>query len=130
MVRGYPHTIPSTGSNNGRGTDCPRRGNERNSNDTNGTAGASTPGGQRPPSRNPTPRASSDDDRLGGEARSARIVKRKLKQQGVKVSLMAASEITRLANAHLQRNAAELLRAAEASGAVERLMREAPKSAG
>jgi hypothetical protein len=25
-----------------------------------------------PPSRNPTPRASSDDDRLGGEARSAR----------------------------------------------------------
>ena len=58
------------------------------------------------------------------------IVKRKLKQQGVKVSLMAASEITRLANAHLQRNAAELLRAAEASGAVERLMREAPKSAG
>jgi hypothetical protein len=57
------------------------------------------------------------------------IVKRKLKQQGVKVSLMAASEITRLANAHLQRNAAELLRAAEASGAVQRLMREAPKSA-
>jgi DNA helicase TIP49 (TBP-interacting protein) len=57
------------------------------------------------------------------------IVKRKLKQQGVKVSLMAASEITRLANAHLQRNAAELLRA-EASGAVQRLMREAPKSAG
>ena len=66
---------------------------------------------------------------MGGEARSARIVKRKLKQQGVKVSLMA-SEITRLANAHLQRNAAELLRAAEASGAVQRLMREAPKSAG
>ena len=58
------------------------------------------------------------------------IVKSKLKQQGVKVSLMAASEITRLANAHLQRNAAELLRAAEASGAVQRLMREAPKSAG
>ena len=30
------------------------------------------------------------------------IVKSKLKQQGVKVSLMAASEITRLANAHLR----------------------------
>ena len=116
MVRGYPHTIPSTGSSNGRGTDCPRRGNERNSNDTNGTARASTPGGQRPPSRNPTPRASSDDDRLGGEAEAREIVKRKLKQQGLKVSLMAASEITRLANAHLQRNAAELLRAAEALG--------------
>ena len=40
MVRGYPHIIPSTGSSNGRGTGCPRRGNERNSNDTNGTARA------------------------------------------------------------------------------------------
>ena len=41
-------------------------------NDPNGTARASAPGGQRPRSRNATPRASSDDDRVGGEARSAR----------------------------------------------------------
>jgi hypothetical protein len=49
------------------------------------------------------------------------IVKKKLKAQGVKVSLMAASEITRLANAHLRAHAAELLAKAEASGAVQNL---------
>jgi hypothetical protein len=49
------------------------------------------------------------------------IVKRKLKAQGVKVSLMAASEITRLAHAHLRQHAAELLAQAEASGVVQNL---------
>jgi hypothetical protein len=49
------------------------------------------------------------------------IVKRKLKAQGVKVSLMSASAITRLANAHLRAHAAELLAQAEASGAVQNL---------
>jgi hypothetical protein len=49
------------------------------------------------------------------------LVKRRLKAQGVKVSLMSASEITRLANAHLRRNAVELLAAAEASGVVRQL---------
>ena len=47
------------------------------------------------------------------------IVKRKLKAQGVKVSLLSASTITRLAKEHLRRHAAELLAAAEASGAVQ-----------
>lgn len=57
------------------------------------------------------------------EARQAVI--RKLKQEGkVRVSLMSASAITQLAKAHLQRNAEELLRQAEASGAVQRLRRE------
>ena len=51
------------------------------------------------------------------------IIQKKLKAQGVKVSLMAASEITRLANAHLRAHAKELLAAAEASGAVQRLVR-------
>ena len=51
-------------------------------------------------------------------------VKKKLKAQGVKVSLLSAVTITQLANAHLRRNAAELLAAAEASGAVQRLLRE------
>jgi uncharacterized protein (DUF1800 family) len=46
-------------------------------------------------------------------------VKRKLKAQGVKVSLMARAEITRLANAHLRAHAAELLAQAEASGVVQ-----------
>jgi hypothetical protein len=49
------------------------------------------------------------------------IVKRKLKAQGVKVSLLSAVTIAQLANAHLRRNAAELLAAAEASGAVQNL---------
>jgi phosphoserine phosphatase len=49
------------------------------------------------------------------------IVKRRLKAQGVKVSLVSASTITQLANAHLRRHAAELLAAAEASGAVQNL---------
>jgi hypothetical protein len=49
------------------------------------------------------------------------IVKWKLKAQGVKVSLLSAVTITQLANAHLRRNAAELLAAAEASGAVQNL---------
>jgi hypothetical protein len=58
------------------------------------------------------------------------IVKKKLKAQGVKVSLLAASQITRLAMAHLRAHQEELLRAAEASGAVQRLVREeAAKSA-
>jgi hypothetical protein len=48
-------------------------------------------------------------------------VKRKLKAQGVKVSLMARAEITRLANAHLRAHAAELLAQAEASGVVQNL---------
>jgi hypothetical protein len=49
------------------------------------------------------------------------IIKKKLKAQGVKVSLMAASQISSLANAHLRAHAAELLAAAEASGAVQNL---------
>ena len=49
------------------------------------------------------------------------IVKRKLKAQGVKLSLTSAMTITQLANAHLRRHAAELLAAAEASGAVRNL---------
>jgi hypothetical protein len=49
------------------------------------------------------------------------IVKHKLKAQGVKVSLVSASTITQLAHAHLRRHAAELLREAEASGAVQNL---------
>ena len=48
-------------------------------------------------------------------------VKRRLKAQGVKVSLMSAMKITQLAEAHLRRHAAELLRAAEASGACAEL---------
>jgi hypothetical protein len=48
-------------------------------------------------------------------------VKRKLKAQAVKVSLMARAEITRLANAHLRAHAAELLAQAEASGVVQNL---------
>ena len=52
------------------------------------------------------------------------IIKKKLKAQGVKVSLMAASEITRLAHAHLRAHSAELLAAAEASGVVQRLREE------
>jgi hypothetical protein len=47
--------------------------------------------------------------------------RRKLKAQGVKVSLLGASTITRLAQEHLRRHAAELLAAAEASGAVQNL---------
>ena len=50
------------------------------------------------------------------------IVRRKLKAQGVKVSLMAASQITRLANEHLRQHSAELLAQAERSGAVQRLL--------
>ena len=53
--------------------------------------------------------------------REAREIVKKNKAQGVKVSLMAASEITRLANAHLRAHAAELLAKAEASGAVQNL---------
>ena len=49
------------------------------------------------------------------------IVKRRLKAQGVKVSLVSASTITQLAHAHLRRHAAELLAAAEASGVVQQL---------
>jgi hypothetical protein len=49
------------------------------------------------------------------------IVKRKLKAQGVKVSLLSASTITQHANEYLRRHAAELLAAAEASGAVQKL---------
>jgi hypothetical protein len=47
---------------------------------------------------------------------------RKIKADGkVKVSLMAASEITRQANAYLREHAAELLAQAEASGTVQKL---------
>jgi hypothetical protein len=54
------------------------------------------------------------------QARQAVI--RRLKAEGrVRVSLMSRVEITRLAQAHLRANAAELLRAAEASGAVQNL---------
>jgi hypothetical protein len=49
------------------------------------------------------------------------IVKRQLKAQGVKVSLLSASTITQHANEYLRRHAAELLAAAEASGAVQKL---------
>jgi len=52
------------------------------------------------------------------------IVKRKLKAQGKRVSLMAAAEISRLANEHLRAHGAELLAQAEASGVVQRLMRD------
>ena len=100
MVRGYPHTIPSTGSSNGRGTDCPRRGNERNSNDTNGTARASTPGGQEGNVHHlETQLRARVQMMIAWEARreARESSSAKLKQQGVKVSLMAASEITRLA---------------------------------
>ena len=51
------------------------------------------------------------------QARQAVI--RRIKAEGkVRVSLMSASEITHLANAHLREHAAELLAQAEASGAV------------
>jgi hypothetical protein len=54
------------------------------------------------------------------EARQAVILH--IKREGkAKVSLMAASEITRLANAHLREHTAELLAQAEASGAVQNL---------
>ena len=47
---------------------------------------------------------------------------RRIKAEGkVKVSLMSASQISSLANAHLRAHAAELLAAAEASGAVQNL---------
>jgi hypothetical protein len=49
------------------------------------------------------------------------IVKRKLKVEGVKVSLLSASTITRLAQEHLRQHAAELLAQAEASGVVQKL---------
>ena len=47
-------------------------------------------------------------------------VKRKLRAEGTKPWLRTVSEINRLANAHLQANAATLLAAAEASGTHER----------
>ena len=54
------------------------------------------------------------------QARQAVI--RQIKMEGkAKVSLMPRAEITRLANEHLRRNAAELLAQAEASGAVQNL---------
>ena len=49
------------------------------------------------------------------------IVKRELKAEGVKVSLLSASTITRLAQEHLRQHAAELLAQAEASGGVQKL---------
>jgi hypothetical protein len=57
------------------------------------------------------------------QARQAVI--RRIKAEGkVRVSLMSASEITHLANAHLREHAAELLAQAEASGAVRNLRLE------
>jgi hypothetical protein len=53
------------------------------------------------------------------EAREA--VKRKLRAEGHRPTLMSASEINTLANAHLRANAAELLAKAEASGMVQNL---------
>jgi hypothetical protein len=53
------------------------------------------------------------------------IVKRKLKSEGVKVSLLSASTITRLAQEHLRQHAAELFAQAEASGVVQRLITQA-----
>jgi hypothetical protein len=54
------------------------------------------------------------------QARQAVI--RRIKAEGkAKVSLMATSEITRLANAYFKAHTAELLAAAEASGAVRNL---------
>jgi hypothetical protein len=53
------------------------------------------------------------------EARKAVI--RQLKAEGHKPTLMSASGITSLADAHLRANAATLLAAAEASGAVRNL---------
>jgi hypothetical protein len=53
------------------------------------------------------------------EARQAVI--RKLKAEGVRVSLMSASEITQVADAHLREHAAELLAKAEASRVVHNL---------
>jgi hypothetical protein len=63
------------------------------------------------------------------QARQAVI--RRLKAEGkVKVSLMSRASITRLAMAHLRAHEAELLAQAEASGAVQRLVRdEVAKSA-
>jgi hypothetical protein len=61
------------------------------------------------------------------EARQAarQAVIRRIKAEGkVKVSLMSAGEISSLANAHLREHAKELLAAAEASRAVQRLVRE------
>jgi hypothetical protein len=51
-------------------------------------------------------------------------VKRRLRAQGVKLSLTSRAQITRLAMAHLRAHSEELLAAAEASGAVQRLLRE------
>jgi hypothetical protein len=56
------------------------------------------------------------------EAREA--VKRKLRAEGTKPWLRTVSEINRLADAHLQANAATLLAAAEASGTVRNLRLE------
>jgi hypothetical protein len=49
-------------------------------------------------------------------------VKRRLRAQGVKLSLTSAMTITQLANAHLRAHEAELLAQAERSGAVQRLL--------
>src|SRR4029077_4126115 len=68
-------------------------------NDPNGTARASAPGGQRPHLE--TQLRARVQMMIAWEARreAREEVKRKLKAQGVKVSLMARAEITRLANA-------------------------------
>ena len=83
-------------------------------NDPNGTARASAPGGQRPDLE--TQLRARVQMMIAWEARREAREERKLKAQGVKVSLMARAEITRLANAHLRAHAAELLAQAEASG--------------
>ena len=61
------------------------------------------------------------------QARQAVI--RRIEAEGkVKVSLMSAAEIGRLAKEHLLVHSAELLRAAEASGTERRLVNRAAKS--
>jgi hypothetical protein len=57
------------------------------------------------------------------EARKAVI--RQLRAEGHKPTLMSASEITSLADAHFRANAATLLAAAEASGVVRNLKSDA-----
>jgi len=54
-------------------------------------------------------------------------VKRRLQAQGVKLSLTSAMTISQLANAHLRAHSEELLREAEASGAVQRLLAYTPE---
>jgi hypothetical protein len=100
---------------------------KRSSEDERSTAIQPTRGGANDPARrqqaqthSPRRERCSYPDRVAKrEAREA--VKRKLRAEGHRPTLMSASEITSLANVHLREHAAELLAQAEASGVVRNL---------